>query len=147
MIFRSTAEVPAVVTGDFGAGRVQHGDFKFDFDNSVDDGSYSVNTALKDSLINYKSSLVGIFGHEDNGGGDGGSGGDGDGDGDPDPIEGYVCTFTGGVQSNPFYDITGNYSNSKGSATVDGITYTWCLKRASLTSITFFTTATRPLKR
>ena len=142
----ATAEVPAVVTGDFGAGRVQHGDFKFDFDNSVDDGSYSVNTALKDSLINYKSSLVGIFGHEDNGGGDGGSGGDGDGDGDPDPIEGYVCTFTGGVQSNPFYDITGNYSNSKGTATVDGITYTWCLKMESKTSIKFVTTEAMTLK-
>lgn len=142
----ATMEVPAVVTGDFGAGRVQHGDFKFDFDNSVDDGSYSVNTALKDSLINYKSSLVGIFGHEDNGGGDGGSGGDGDGDGDPDPIEGYVCTFTGGVQSNPFYDITGNYSNSKGTATVDGITYTWCLKMESKTSIKFVTTEAMTLK-
>ena len=68
-----TANVPSVVTGQYGAGRVQHGDFVWTFSNTDDDGSYETNPALKNALINYKSSLVGIFGYEDNtGGGDGG---------------------------------------------------------------------------
>ena len=36
------------------AGRVQGGDFKWTFDNSVDDASSDVNQALKDALVAYK---------------------------------------------------------------------------------------------
>ena len=52
------ADVPAIVTAN--AGRVQGGDFKWQFDNAVDDASYAVNTALKAALVNYKSSIVAI---------------------------------------------------------------------------------------
>ncbi|STD59044.1 pectate lyase family protein [Empedobacter falsenii] len=44
------------------AGRVQGGDIKFTFDNSVDDKSYAVNQALMSLLKNYKSSLVYVQG-------------------------------------------------------------------------------------
>ena len=40
------------------AGRVDGGDYKYTFDNSVDDASYDVNTKLKSELKSYKTSLV-----------------------------------------------------------------------------------------
>lgn len=51
-------DVPAIVTAD--AGRVDGGDFKWSFDNSVDDSSSSVNQGLKDALTNYKSAIIAI---------------------------------------------------------------------------------------
>ena len=56
------SEVPSVVTGFWGAGRLNKGDFKWTFDNAVDDADYSVNTIMKNALKNYKSTLVGSFG-------------------------------------------------------------------------------------
>lgn len=44
------------------AGRVEGGDFKWTFDNAVDDASYAVNVALKNKLVNYVSSLVFVQG-------------------------------------------------------------------------------------
>lgn len=51
-------EVPAHVTGYWGAGRLNKGDFKWNFDNSTEDTGYGVNLELKTALQNYKSSLV-----------------------------------------------------------------------------------------
>ena len=42
------------------AGRVDGGDFKWTFDNSVDDESYEVNQALKDALVAYDDSIIAI---------------------------------------------------------------------------------------
>ena len=53
-------DVPSIVTAK--AGRVQGGDFKWQFDNSVDDASYAVNQALKDALVNYKPTVIAIGG-------------------------------------------------------------------------------------
>lgn len=145
-------DIPAIVTGQYGAGRMQQGDFSWTFDNSVDDTDYNVNTALKTAIADYKPTLVGIFGtgnSEDNTGGDDtgddNTGNDNTGDdntGDDDtpalPDDGnYVCHFTGRTPSNSFYTIVGNYSDSKGQATVNGVTYTDCLKIESKTSIKF----------
>ena len=44
------------------AGRVNGGDFRFTFDNSVDDESYVVNAALKKAVVNYKTTLVSVGG-------------------------------------------------------------------------------------
>ena len=55
-------DVPAAVAGQFGAGRMQHGDFQWDFNDSVDDASYDVNQPLKTAVTNYKSQLIKIFG-------------------------------------------------------------------------------------
>lgn len=44
------------------AGRVNGGDFKWTFNNSVDDASYAVNTGLKTALTNYTTKLVFIQG-------------------------------------------------------------------------------------
>ncbi len=51
-------DVPSVVMSK--AGRVDGGDFKWQFDNSVDDTSYDVNQALKDKLMSYDDSIVAI---------------------------------------------------------------------------------------
>ncbi|MBR4276652.1 MAG: hypothetical protein IKQ32_06765 [Prevotella sp.] len=71
-----TAQEPAAamstITGTYGAGRMQHGDFSWTFSSS-DDTSYDVNDALKSALTNYtNSSYVGLFSDDtsSSGGGD-----------------------------------------------------------------------------
>ena len=54
----NAADVPSIVTSK--AGRLNGGDFKYTFDNSVDDASYSVNQALMSALKSYKSSVIKI---------------------------------------------------------------------------------------
>ena len=125
----SAVDVPANVTGAYGAGRLNHGDFSWDFTGK--DSDYDVDAALKSALQNYKSSLVGIFG--DNPSSDEG--------GIETPIEGTIgCNFQSKAPSNTSFTVSGNYSDSKGSATVNGVTYTTCLKIESSTSISFTTT-------
>ncbi len=51
-------DVPANVTAK--AGRVDGGDLKWTFNNSVDDESYAVNDALKAALVSYKPTVVAI---------------------------------------------------------------------------------------
>ena len=51
-------DVPAIVTAK--AGRVDGGDFKWQFDNAVDDESYAVNQALKSALVSYKDSIIAV---------------------------------------------------------------------------------------
>ncbi len=48
-------DVPGIVMAD--SGRINGGDFKFEFDNSKDDTSSAVNDELKALCMNYKSSL------------------------------------------------------------------------------------------
>ena len=135
-------DVPAVVTGWTGAGRIGHGDFQWTFNNDADDESFAVNTALASALDSYKSTLTGIFGGEDlnPGGGEGGEGGEGGGEQEGGVISSAAnCHFTGKQCSNPSFTIVGNYSDSKGSATVNGVTYTECLKMESSTSVKFKT--------
>ena len=134
----SAVDVPANVTGAYGAGRLNHGDFSWDFTGK--DSDYDVDAALKSALQNYKSSLVGIFG--DNSSSDeGGNEGGGEEGSVETPIEGTIgCNFQSKAPSNTSFTVSGNYSDSKGSATVDGVTYTTCLKIESSTSISFTTT-------
>ena len=56
------AEVKAIVKGSYGAGRMQHGDFKWSFKNAAQDENYGVISELKTALQSYKSTLVGFFG-------------------------------------------------------------------------------------
>ncbi len=52
--------VPSIVMGEYGAGRMGHGDFTWNFDNSTEDTNAEVIPALKNALQNYQSSLKGI---------------------------------------------------------------------------------------
>jgi hypothetical protein len=57
--------VPSLVTGPYGAGRCEHGDFQYTFDNSTQDKNSNVITDLSDKLKNYtNTALIGIFGEE-----------------------------------------------------------------------------------
>ncbi|MCD8296703.1 MAG: hypothetical protein LUC88_03930 [Prevotella sp.] len=151
--------IPDKLAGDLGAGRCQHGDFQWTFTNSSDDSSYAVNTALQSALTSYTTSLVGLFVDDDytsnngttddsssnSGSSSGGSSSDSTNSGSSSGSNvtvstGYECYFTGGAPSSTFYTVSGNYSSSKGSATVNGTTYTTCLKMESSTSVTFTTT-------
>ncbi len=57
----AAADIPAIVRGSYGAGRLQHGDFKWTFNNAVQDANYNVITELKSAIQSYKSTLVGFF--------------------------------------------------------------------------------------
>ena len=135
-------QVPAIVTGNVGAGRCEHGDVQFTFNNSVDDKDYEINAALASIVTNYKTTLVGIVGGSESGSGTGGGDNPGGGDDNPDdpivvPSGEYECHFTGKKPSSNFYTIVGNYAK-KGSYTApNGTTYTECLKIESSTSVTF----------
>jgi pectate lyase len=54
------SDVPTIVSTY--AGRTKGGDFKWTFSNSVDDGSKVINTALKDAIAGYQSTLVNVQG-------------------------------------------------------------------------------------
>ncbi len=148
----NATDIPTIVCGQYGAGRMQQGDFQWTFDNKVDDTDYEVNTALKAAIAAYTPSLVNLFDGvtseggddtnnddtEDNTGNDDTEDNTGNDDTPTLPADGdYACHFTGKKPSNSFYAITGTYSDSKGQATVGGTTYTDCLKIESKTSITF----------
>ena len=56
-------DVPAVVTGRYGAGRCEHGDFQYTFDNGTQDKNSEVITDLSDKLKNYtNTALTGFLG-------------------------------------------------------------------------------------
>ncbi len=123
-------------------GRVNGGDFKWTFNNAVDDTSYDVNTALKTALTNYKTSLVAVQGESGNNGGDNGGddGGDDGGDnGEVNPGD-KVHNFTLSGKTSTFFNITGNLSDSKGTVNYGGLTLSMCLKVESTTVVSFSTT-------
>ena len=135
-------DVPALVTGYYGAGRMNHGDFSYTFPDNVgnDDTDAAYDSTLGSLLDSYQTSLLGIFGEEDSseeeqGGGD-----------TPTPEGTITCSFDKtGVPSNTFFTVVGNGSNSKGKATVDGVEYTTCLKMETATSIKFVLTDKRQM--
>lgn len=136
------SEVPTIVTGQYGAGRMQHGDFKWTYDNQIDDSSYDISNAMKSAIEDYQSTLIGYFGSTEEGEEDT----PGEGEEEPNPGEDtpttpsdgdYSCHFTDKKPSNDFYSVVGNYSTSKGTATINGTTYSTCLKMESSTTVTF----------
>ena len=144
------ADVPAIVEGFYGAGRLNHGDIDFVIPDEtvVTNGHQQPWPALASLLDSYTSGVVKVFG-EGNAAGEGGStGGSSEGGstggetggGTTEPsvpsVEGTVLvTFTGKAPSSSIVSVTGNYSDSKGQATIDGTTYKICVKMESATSI------------
>lgn len=144
------ADVPAIVEGFYGAGRLNHGDIDFVIPDEtvVTNGHQQPWPALASLLDSYTSGIVKVFG-ESNAAGEGGStGGSSEGGstggetggGTTEPsvpsVEGTVLvTFTGKAPSSSIVSVTGNYSDSKGQATIDGTTYKICVKMESSTSI------------
>lgn len=136
-------DVPAIVEGFYGAGRLNHGDIDFVIPDEtvVTNGHQQPWPALASLLDSYTSGVVKVFG-ESNAAGEGGStgsgetGGSGDGGGTVTPIEGTVLvTFTDSKPSSSLVTVSGNYSTNKGTATIDGTSYSTCVKMESATNI------------
>ena len=138
--------VPSIVEGFYGAGRLNHGDIDFVIPDEtvVTNGHQQPWPALASLLDSYTSGVVKVFG-ESNAAGEGGSTGGGETGGETGgteggstvtPIEGTVLvTFTDSKPSSSIVTVSGNYSTSKGTATIDGTSYSTCVKMESATNI------------
>lgn len=150
------ADVPAIVEGFYGAGRLNHGDIDFAIPDEtvVTNGHQQPWPALASLLDSYTSGVVKVFGEsnaageggttgggETGGSGEGGStggstGGTTEGGSTVTPIEGTVLvTFTGSKPSSSIVTVSGNYATNKGTATIDGTSYSTCVKMESATNI------------
>lgn len=130
-------DVPAIVEGFYGAGRLNHGDIDFVIPDEtvVTNGHQQPWPALASLLDAYTSGVVKVFG-ESNATGEGGSTGGTEGGSTVTPIEGTVLvTFTGSKPSSSIVTVSGNYTTNKGTATIDGTSYSTCVKMESATNI------------
>ena len=160
------ADVPAIVEGFYGAGRLNHGDIDFVIPDEtvVTNGHQQPWPALASILDAYTSGVVKVFGESNatgeggsteggstggetggsgEGGSTGGSTGGSEGGSTVTPIEGTVtCSFAGGKASNSSFTVAGNFKNSTTGVTVDGNTYNDYLKlESSAGTVSFKTTA------
>lgn len=150
------ADVPAIVEGFYGAGRLNHGDIDFVIPDEtvVTNGHQQPWPALASILDAYTSGVVKVFGESNatgeggsteggstGGSGEGGStggstGGTTEGGSTVTPIEGTVLvTFTDSKPSSSIVTVSGNYATNKGTATIDGTSYSTCVKMESATNI------------
>lgn len=139
-------DVPSIVEGFYGAGRLNHGDIDFVIPDEtvVTNGHQQPWPALASILDAYTSGVVKVFG-ESNASGEGGSTGGGETGGSTGgteggstvtPIEGTVLvTFTDSKPSSSIVTVSGNYATNKGTATIDGTSYSTCVKMESATNI------------
>lgn len=139
-------DVPSIVEGFYGAGRLNHGDIDFVIPDEtvVTNGHQQPWPALASILDAYTSGVVKVFG-ESNAAGEGGSTGGGstggstggtEGGSTVTPIEGTVLvTFTDSKPSSSIVTVSGNYATNKGTATIDGTSYSTCVKMESATNI------------
>lgn len=149
-------DVPSIVEGFYGAGRLNHGDIDFVIPDEtvVTNGHQQPWPALASILDAYTSGVVKVFGESNatgeggsaeggstGGSGEGGStggstGGTTEGDSTVTPIEGTVLvTFTDSKPSSSIVTVSGNYATNKGTATIDGTSYSTCVKIESATNI------------
>lgn len=127
-------DVPSIVEGFYGAGRLNHGDIDFVIPDEtvVTNGHQQPLPALASILDAYTSGVVKVFGESD-AAGDGGST---EGGSTVTPIEGTVLvTFTDSKPSSSIVTVSGNYATNKGTATIDGTSYSTCVKMESATNI------------
>jgi pectate lyase len=148
----NVSNVEQVVTAK--AGRLNGGDFTWAFNDSVDDASYALNTALMSAIRSYTTGLVSVGGNSN--------------PTSPTPTatpvqtatpsptitptpvptttpagtpvpsaEATLHNFTTDGTTSSFFNIQGNLSTSKGNVTYQGSTLTQCLKIESATSIQF----------
>lgn len=135
----AAADVPAIVTGHYGAGRCNHGDFQYTFNNAAEDTNYDVILDLSNKLEAYTSSLVKIYGMDDYSGeqpgGDEPTPGPGGDEPDPQPQDGVILGTFDGSSSNVMFTAADNYGDGK--ITYEGVYYKKGEKLDSKGSITF----------
>ncbi|MGN0823613.1 MAG: InlB B-repeat-containing protein [Candidatus Coproplasma sp.] len=144
------------------AGRLDGGDFKWEFNDAVDDEDYGVNAALKSAVVNYSGTVLkigdttvssggGSTGGETGGGESGGeTGGEtgGESGGSTTPVEGDAIIYCASGDSSLTENgvtISGNYKSGL-SVTVNGKTVSNPLKMESSTSVTFTLSGTYTIK-
>lgn len=130
-------DVPSIVEGFYGAGRLNHGDIDFVIPDEtvVTNGHQQPWPALASILDAYTSGVVKVFG-ESNATGEGGSAEGTEVGSTVTPIEGTVLvTFTDSKPSSSIVTVSGNYATNKGTATIDGTSYSTCVKMESATNI------------
>lgn len=157
-------DVPSIVEGFYGAGRLNHGDIDFVIPDEivVTNGHQQPWPALASILDAYTSGVVKVFGESNasgeggsteggstggstEGGETGGSTGGSEGGSTVTPIEGTVtCSFTANgkeaVPSNSAFTLTGSAKSVKAEETViEGTTYSASLKMESNTEVSFTT--------
>lgn len=158
--------VPSIVTGYYGAGRMNHGDIVYSLPDNVgvDDTDSALDQGLASLIDGYKSSLVGFFdgnsssgtggdtggGSETGGGSDTGGGGDtggGSETGGETPAGTIECWFENGAATNTFFTTAGSSKDYKSDKTItyNGKTYTQAWNCNSSGTITFTTTAAMKL--
>ena len=130
----AAADVPTILMGYYGAGRLNHGDFDYTFKDNVgiDDDDSAYDATLGSLLDNYKSALVGLFGEESSQGPDTPD--------DPDPVdpetpEGTILASFDSAPSNAMFTVGGSYGDGK--ITYDGKSYKKGVKLDSKGSISF----------
>lgn len=135
-------DVPSIVEGFYGAGRLNHGDIDFVIPDEtvVTNGHQQPWPALASILDAYTSGVVKVFGESnasgEGGSAEGGSTGGTEGGSIITPIEGTVLvTFTDSKPSSSIVTVSGNYATNKGTATIDGTSYSTCVKMESATNI------------
>lgn len=132
----NVSDVEQIVTAQ--AGRLNNGDFTWEFNDAVDDTSYALNTALMAKISSYTSGLVSIGGNS--------TGAEPEPEPEPEPSTGeQVHNFTTSGLASDFFNIVGNLSKTKGTAAYNGLTLTQCLKIESSSRITFTSTETATL--
>ena len=154
-------DVPSIVEGFYGAGRLNHGDIDFVIPDEtvVTNGHQQPWPALASLLDSYTSGVVKVFGESNatgeggsteggstggsgEGGSTGGSTGGTEGGSTVTPIEGTVtCSFaTDGTLSNTSFVLTGTKKNvRKENTTIEGVTYSASLKMEEGTEVSFTT--------
>ena len=118
-------DVPGIVRGELGAGRMNHGDFRWTFRNASQDENYDVIADLRNALRDYSSTLVGFAdGTAIRNGGASATVDGGDGKGlDPADNDAYVPSWAGGgEQPGPSADSEAYLVTDLGDGTYD---YFW----------------------
>lgn len=135
IMYAYNVETPddAVSTVTAYAGRINGGDFKWTFNNSVDDSSSDINSGLRAAVNNYKGTVIAI----------GGNSGGGIVPPPPPPPPGgdIVHVFATDDKVSDFFSITGNLASGTAGGTIEynGTTLSQYLKIESSTGITFTT--------
>ena len=149
LIYDYTADavgnVPAIVMGYYGAGRLNHGDLQWEFNDEADDTDYEISSGLQSLVLGYQTTLVGIFGDENSSGGGeqgggeqgGGEQGGGEQGGGSEVPEGTITASFNGFPSNSMFTVATGSSYGDGNITYNGTSYKKGVKLDSKGSITF----------
>ncbi len=132
----NASDVPTIVKAY--AGRLNGGDLKYTFDNSVQDSNYGIIPELKSLVTSYKTTLIKVLGDTTASSSDEEEIDDDNKEpSNPTITDSVVHNFTEDGTTSTVFTINGNLSTGKGSQTYNGLTLTQCLKLESATTISF----------